>query len=87
MDRSLSSALSNNTPAISGYDAYFGTYTVDDTSGTVTQTLLAALARENVGHVVTRDMRVSGDVLTIGLETTTADGEPVTRTLVWTRVG
>jgi Lipocalin-like domain len=76
----------NNTRAIGGYDAYFGTYTVDDETGTVTQTLLGALARENVGHVVTRGMRVDGDTLTIAVDTTTG-GEPVTRTLIWTRVG
>jgi hypothetical protein len=78
---------SNNTRAIGGYDAYFGTYTVDDATGTVTQTLVGALARENVGHVVTREMRVTGDTLTIELETTAPDGEPVTRTLIWKRVG
>ena len=76
----------NNTRAIGGYDAYFGTYAVDDERGTVTQTLTGALARENVGHVVTRGMRVDGDTLTIALDTTTG-GEPVTRTLIWTRVG
>ena len=79
-------AGANNTRAIGGYDAYFGTYTVDDESRTVTQTLLGALARENVGHVVTRGMRVDGDTLTIALDTTSG-GEPVTRTLIWTRVG
>jgi hypothetical protein len=77
----------NNTRAIGGYDAYFGTYTVDDATGTVTQTLAGALARENVCHVVTREMRVAGDTLTIELETTSPEGEPVTRTLIWTRVG
>ena len=76
----------NNTRAIGGYDAYFGTYIVDDETGDVTQTLLGALARENVGHVVTRGMLIDGDTLTIALDTT-AGGEPVTRTLIWSRVG
>ena len=79
-------ASANNTRAIGGYDAYFGTYTIDDQTGTVTQTLVGALARENVGHVVTREMRVKGDALTIELETMSSDGEPVVRTLVWRRV-
>jgi len=78
---------SNNTRAVGGYDAYFGTYSVDDASGTVTQTLVGALSHENVGHVVTREMRVTGDTLTIELETTSSDGEPVTRTLIWKRIG
>ena len=80
-------SASNNTRAIGGYDAYFGKSTVDDASGTLTQTLTGALSREHVGHTVTREMRVAGDVLTIQLDTTTADGEAVTRTLTWTRVG
>lgn len=86
-DIAVTAGGSNNTRAIAGYDAYFGTYTVDDASGTVTQTLLGALARENVGHVVTRAVHVSGATLTIVLETTSADGDPLTRTLIWTRVG
>ena len=75
----------NNTRAQGGYDAYFGTYTVDDAEGTVTQTLLGALSAPNVGQVLTRAMRVDGDTLTISLDTVAADGVPVTRTLVWHR--
>ena len=86
-DRAAAAPSANNTRAIGGYDAYFGTYTVDDATGTVTQTLVGALARENVGDVVTREMHVAGDTLTIALGTTTAQGEAVVRTLIWTRVG
>jgi len=77
----------NNTRARGGYDAYFGTYSVDDAQGTVTQTLLGALSPENVGQTVTRKLTVTGDRLTIALETTSGDGQPVVRTLLWTRVG
>lgn len=77
----------NNTRARGGYDAYFGTYAVDEATGEVTQRLEGALAPENVGMVVTRAMRVEGDTLTIELATTAVSGEPVTRTLVWRRVG
>lgn len=77
----------NNTRARGGYDAYFGTYTVDDANGSVTQTLLGALSPENVGQTVTRAMTVVGDTLTISLETTSLDGQEVVRTLVWRRVG
>jgi hypothetical protein len=76
----------NNTRARDGYDAYFGTYTVDDANGTVTQRLTGALSAENVGLVVTRGMTVRGDELLIRLETAGATGEPVIRTLVWRRV-
>ena len=80
-------AAPNNSRAQGGYDAYFGTYTVDDVRGTVTQRLIGALSPENVGLELTRAMTVDKDTLTIELQTAAADGEPVTRTLVWRRAG
>jgi lipocalin-like protein len=77
----------NNSRAVGGYDAYFGSYTVDDAAGTVTQRLQGALSAENVGLVLTRSMRVTGDELVIQLDTASADGTPVVRTLRWTRAG
>ena len=77
----------NNSRAQGGYDAYFGTYRVDDGTRTVTQTLTGALSREQLGAVLTRAMDVVGDTLVITLETGAADGTPVTRTLTWRRVG
>ena len=77
----------NNSRAQGGYDAYFGTYTIDDANATVTQRLVGALSPENVGHVLTRAMDVQGDTLVIRLDTTTADGAAVTRTLTWKRIG
>ena len=75
----------NNSRARGGYDAYFGTYRVDDDRGTVTQRLQGALSPENVGLVLTRAMTVTGDELVIRLDTAAADGEPVVRTLTWRR--
>ncbi len=80
-------AGANNSRAQGGYDAYFGTYTIDDAAGTVTQRLTGSLSAENVGMVLTRGMQVEGDRLTITLRTSAATGEPVTRTLTWQRVG
>jgi hypothetical protein len=77
----------NNSRARGGYDAYFGTYNVDDPIGTVTTLLVGALSPENVGQVFTRKMTVIGDELTIGLETASASGEAIVRTLRWKRVG
>jgi hypothetical protein len=77
----------NNSRARGGYDAYFGTYTVDEARGTVTTRLTGALAPENVGQVYVRAMSVAGDELTIRLDTASAGGEPVTRTLRWKRIG
>jgi len=79
-------AAVNNSRAVNGYDAYFGTYTVNDSTATVTQTLVGALSPENVGLVVTRSMHVVGDELVIQLQTTSAGGTPVVRTLRWQRV-
>ena len=76
----------NNTQAQGGYDAYFGTYSIDDASGTVTQQLMGSLSPGNVGMVLTRAMEVRGNVLLITLETTAADGTPVIRTLTWQRL-
>ena len=75
----------NNSQAVGGYDAYFGSYTVDDAAGTVTQRLQGALSAENVGLVLTRAMQVIGNELVIQLDTASADGTPVVRTLRWTR--
>ena len=78
---------SNNTQARGGYDAYFGTYSADDTTNTVTQQLLGSLSPANVGMVITRAMEVRGDLLIIRLDTNAFDGTPVTRTLTWRRLG
>jgi hypothetical protein len=76
----------NNSRAVGGYDAYFGTYTIDDHRMTVTQTLIGALSNEHVGSVLTRAMDVRGDSLVIRLATTTADDIAITRTLTWRRL-
>lgn len=76
----------NNTQAQGGYDAYFGTYSIDDATGVVTQQLMGSLSPGNVGMVLSRAMEVHGDTLLIKLETTAADGLPVIRTLTWKRL-
>ncbi len=81
------SALPNNSRARGGYDGYFGTYVVDESTGSVSTLLLAALSPENVGQTYQRQIRVDGDILTLRLSTATTAGEPVTRTLKWQRVG
>lgn len=77
----------NNTGAVGGYDAYFGTYEVIESSGEVLHRLEGALAPDNIGIEVSRKMQVDGDRLEIRLATTTAEGEPIARTLIWKRVG
>jgi hypothetical protein len=75
----------NNSHAVNGYDAYFGSYTVG-ADNMVTQTLEGALSTADVGKVVTRRFRIAGGELVIELETTASDGQPVTRTLKWQRL-
>lgn len=53
-------AGANNTRAIGGYDADFGTYSVDDATGLVTQTPVGSLPAANVGMTLTRGMTVDG---------------------------
>jgi len=75
----------NNTAAIGGYDAYFGTYEVDEASGDVQTRLVAALSPGHVGATMLRNMKVEDGKLIIRLTTTKADDTPVHRTLTWER--
>src|ERR1051326_5041621 len=76
----------NNTARLNGYDAYFGTYTVDEIKGTLTTRLDGAISPSNIGDTYVRDVRVMGDELIVQLETTTIDGIPITRTNTFSRV-
>jgi hypothetical protein len=80
-------AAPNNSRAQGGYDAYFGTFTTDDAEGTVTQCLIGALSRENVGQVLTRTMVIVADELVIRVHTASSTGAPIVRTLRWRRIG
>jgi hypothetical protein len=71
---------------ILGYDAYFGTYTIDTKEGVVTHHLESALFPGDIGKDIKRNFSISGDTLTIKFHTTIADGTQVVRTLVWTRM-
>ena len=76
----------NNTAAVAGYDAYFGTYELDATRGTVVVKLEASLAPSNIGRTFLREVRVVGDRLIIRLNTNAADGTPISRTLTFERL-
>lgn len=71
---------------ILGYDAYFGTFSVDPKEGVITHHLQSALFPGDIGKDIKRSFSISGDTLTIKFHTTIADGTPVVRTLVWTRM-
>jgi hypothetical protein len=77
---------SDTAQTILGYDAYFGTFTVDAKEGVVTHHLEGALFPGDIGKDIKRNFTVSGDTLTIKFHTTVADGTPVVRMLVWKRM-
>ena len=69
-----------------GYDAYFGTYTLNEKDGIVTHHLEAALWPGDIGKSIDRRFTLSGDRLTISFKTTTKDGVNVNRIFVWERM-
>jgi hypothetical protein len=77
---------SDTAQTILGYDAYFGTYKVNEADGTVTHHLEAALFPGDIGKDIERHFTISGDQLTITFNTTTREGAKVTRTLIWQRM-
>ena len=80
------SAGNNNTAAIGGYDAYFGTYQIDEPTNQVAHTLIGSINPANIGVTVYRNLQVQDDKLIIQLDTTTQKGEHVTRTLTWRKI-
>ena len=91
-DRSAAAAApvftgENNTTAVGGYDAYFGTYQVNEATGDVHTHLVGALSFGHVGATLLRNMKVEEGKLVIRLTTTAADGKAVYRTLTWERAG
>jgi Lipocalin-like domain len=76
-------APSNNSQSVNGYDAYFGTYTIDETSHTVTHHLEGALAAADVGKNLVREFYASDEKLTIIVRTNSPNE---IRTLTWERV-
>jgi hypothetical protein len=70
-----------------GYDAYFGTYSIDENAGTLTTHLEGSISPANVGKIFVRDVRVVGNELIIQLNTTAVDGTAITRTNTFSRIG
>jgi hypothetical protein len=74
------SAPSDNSQSVNGYDAYFGTYAIDETSHTVTHHLEGALAAADVGKNLVREFQVFDNKLTIVVRTSSPKQ---IRTLIW----
>ncbi|MBY0491754.1 MAG: lipocalin-like domain-containing protein [Gemmatimonadaceae bacterium] len=77
----------NNSAASGGYDAYFGTYTFDAKTGTVTHHLIGALSAGDMGRTLTRHVVRRGDEMVIWFEARRGDGAVVTRRLRWRKIG
>ena len=77
----------NNTAAVNGYDAYFGTYSVDEAAGTLATHVEGSISPVNIGKTYVRDVRVVGNELLIQLKTTAVDGTSITRTNTFYRIG
>jgi hypothetical protein len=77
----------NNTARLNGYDAYFGTYSVDEIKGTLSTYLEGSISPANLGDTYVRDVRVVDNELIIQLQTTAADGTAITRTNTFSRIG
>jgi Lipocalin-like domain len=79
--------VKNNTVAVSGYQAYFGTYSIDEIAGTLTTHLEGSISPADVDSTYIRDVRVVDNELIIQLETTAVDGTAITRTNTFSRIG
>jgi hypothetical protein len=86
-DTTLREQTKNNTAGVNGYDAYFGTYSVDEIAGTLTTHLEGSISPDNIGSTYVRDARVVDNELIIQLQTTAVDGTDVTRTNTFSRLG
>ncbi len=68
-----------------GYDAYFGSFTVDESAGTVTHHVQGSLFPEDLGKDFTRRFRVEGDTFELSFTSPASGGSEITRTLVFRR--
>ena len=73
----------NNSTTVCGYDAYFGTYKLED--GGVVHHMELALSPDDIGKDIHRSFVIVGDQLTITFPTTMPDGKTLARTVVWER--
>ena len=87
LPRRVQVQATNNTVAVNGYDAYFGTYSIDEHAGTLTTHFEGSISPANVGNTFVRDVRVVGNELIVQLHTATIDGTPITRTNTFSRIG
>jgi hypothetical protein len=74
----------DNSLAWNGYDAYFGTYILDNARHEIKHLITGSLDVKNIGKELVRNFSISGDTLQLWFNTING-GEKVTRTLTWVR--
>ncbi len=73
--------------SLDGYEAYFGTYSVDEQKKTVTHRIEGHLLPDRVGQDLVRGVEIQGDELTLIIRnSTSAAGKPVTNFNRFTRM-
>jgi hypothetical protein len=78
-------AQASNARIVTGYDSYFGTFTIDEAAGTVTHHIEGSLFPEDLGKDFTRRFRLDGDRFELSFTSKAADGSELTRTLAFQR--
>jgi hypothetical protein len=68
-----------------GYDAYFGTFTIDEAAGTITHHVEGSLFPEDPGRDFVRRFRLEGDTFELSFTSQGDDGAAISRTLVFRR--
>jgi hypothetical protein len=74
-----------NPRIVLGYDAYFGTFEVNESAGTITHHVEGSLFPEDLGDDFTRKFTLDGDRFTLEFTSPSPQGG-ITRTLVFRRV-
>jgi hypothetical protein len=68
-----------------GYDAYFGTFRVNEAAGTITHHVEGSLFPEDLGKDFQRFFRIEGDTFTLSFTSKSPEGFDVIRTLRFRR--
>ena len=68
-----------------GYDAYFGTFSVNEADATITHHVEGSLFPEDLGKDFRRSFRIEGGTFTLSFTSTSPEGFDVTRTLRFRR--
>lgn len=74
-----------NARIVLGYDAYFGTFSLNEAEGTITHHVEGSLFPEDLGKDFQRFFRIEGDTFRLSFTSRAPEGFDVTRTLLFRR--